>query len=331
MRHPDRYDGRPRLTIEEVAAKAGVSTATVSRVLAGPGVVSASREARVRQAIAELGYVPNPAARALASAHSRLVGVLAPRSANAAVWALVDALEAALARDGFGMLLALAGDRAGDASAGAARLGDQDVATVIRLPGASGADESVFANRPVVTVATVPGTDDADIAVDDWATARAAGQVLRAMAHRHVLVVHEPVGRAAGLRIAQGLADRLTVTEAPVEQPDAVDAALREHLRPDTGADSRPTVILCNSDRLARAALATALRLGVEVPRDLSVVGWGDDAPPAGRAATLATVRLPTVAMAAAAVAAAIHPGSVRLPLRLTGKLVLRGTLRALT
>jgi DNA-binding LacI/PurR family transcriptional regulator len=331
MRHPDRYDGRSRLTIEEVAAKAGVSTATVSRVLAGSEVVTASRAARVRQAIAELGYVPNPAARALASAHSRLVGVLAPRSANGAVWALLDALEAALARDGFGMLLALAGNRAGQVSAGAVRLCEQDVAAVIQLPGAWRADERVLASRPVVTVATVPGTDDADIAGDDWATARAAGHVLRAMAHRHVLVVHDRFGRAAGLRIAQGLADRLIVTDAPVERPDAVDAALRKHLGPDAGGDSRPTVILCNSDRLAREALATALRLGVAVPRNLSVIGWGEDAPPAGQAATLATVRLPTLAMAAAAVAAAIHPGSVRLPLRLTGKLVLRRTLRALT
>ena len=70
MRHPGRSDGQDRSTIRDVAVAAGVSTATVSRALSRPELVTQAPRRRVRAAATALHYVPNASARALSSLHS---------------------------------------------------------------------------------------------------------------------------------------------------------------------------------------------------------------------------------------------------------------------
>lgn len=79
---PQIYKQKQSYTLQDVAQLAGVSAITASRALRTPERVAAETLARVREAVAQLGYVPNPAAQTLASARSRVIGVLIPSMTN---------------------------------------------------------------------------------------------------------------------------------------------------------------------------------------------------------------------------------------------------------
>lgn len=94
-----------RSTLAEVAARAGVATMTASRAISQPDMVSAALRERVALAVAELGYVPNRAARALASAHSNVIAVLVPSLSNAVFTALLAGVQDALDADNYQILI----------------------------------------------------------------------------------------------------------------------------------------------------------------------------------------------------------------------------------
>ncbi len=103
----NRKTGRAtgRLTLKDVAARAGVSPITASRALRGVGRVDPELVARVQAAAAELNYVPDPAARALASARSASVAVLVPTLTNPAFGDLLEAIHAELFPAGFQIMV----------------------------------------------------------------------------------------------------------------------------------------------------------------------------------------------------------------------------------
>src|SRR5256714_7461077 len=101
-------DGRTadRLTIRDVARDAGVSVATVSRVLASSATVSADLTERVRASVRRLGYTPHSVARSLASGRTRLVGALVPNLANHYFYTLLKRLLHDAERDGYRLIVA---------------------------------------------------------------------------------------------------------------------------------------------------------------------------------------------------------------------------------
>ena len=100
------------ITIKEVAAEAGVSTATVSRVLAGSNGVAEEVRNRVSRAVAKLDYHPNRLARGLRLGHRQVVGVIIPDLQNPFFTGVVHGVEAALYGAGYTLLLAHSDDRA---------------------------------------------------------------------------------------------------------------------------------------------------------------------------------------------------------------------------
>ena len=94
-----------RATLTAVAQHAGVSTMTASRAINQPETVSATLRARVDLAITELGYVPNRAARALASAHSNVIVVLVPSLSNAVFTAVLDGIQDAVDAGNYQLLI----------------------------------------------------------------------------------------------------------------------------------------------------------------------------------------------------------------------------------
>src|SRR5438477_8312807 len=95
-----------RLTSRDVARGAGVSLATVSRVLASSAIVSAELTERVRASVRRLGYTPHSVARSLASGRTRLVGALVPNLANHYFYALLKRMLHDAERDGYRLLVA---------------------------------------------------------------------------------------------------------------------------------------------------------------------------------------------------------------------------------
>ena len=97
--------GTGRTTLEQVAALAGVSIMTASRALSQPQLVSEATRAKVEQAVGELGYVPNRAARALASAQSHVIVVLVPSLSNAVFPAVLDGIHDAVGPSRYQLLI----------------------------------------------------------------------------------------------------------------------------------------------------------------------------------------------------------------------------------
>jgi LacI family transcriptional regulator, repressor for deo operon, udp, cdd, tsx, nupC, and nupG len=286
--------GRPRrVTILQVAEAAGVSIATVSRVLSGRRPVRADLEARVRQAAADLGYRPNAAAQGLATGVSHMVGVVVPNLANPYFYDIIKAMNAAAVADGYRMLVADAGEDPAEEvelARGLLRSADGLVLISPRMPAQALrglADPALH----VVVVNRVPvGIGLASVTVDNQGAMLGIAGHLATLGHRTIAYLAGPEHswqaqeRLRAIRQAEAFGLEVTVVPAgaTIEAGHgAVDAALA----------GEPTALVCFSDLVAFGALARLAELGVRVPRDVSLTGFDDIA-----FARFATPALTTVA-----------------------------------
>ncbi|CAN7196220.1 LacI family DNA-binding transcriptional regulator [Phenylobacterium sp. LjRoot219] len=300
------------MTIRTVARRAGVSAMTVSNVLNGRKVAPETRAA-VQQAIAELNYTPNPAARQLATASAVAIGVLHARFEHSFFSELlVGALNAA-AREGAQILLQPVD--VGDASGAwdAVRALRDRGANAILLPSfvAETMARSGELEEPDLPLAAIaPGERLAGIAsvrIDEFAAAQEVTELLIAKGRRRIGFIGPPEGLGlsparrdgylAALQ-AHGLAAdpalRVAGGRTLAASLAAADALL--DLQP------RPDAIFAWNDDFAASALTAAHRRGLDVPGDLAVAGF-DDSPLASKVwPPLTTVRQPLNEMAAWAV-----------------------------
>lgn len=291
-------------TIEDVARAAGVSTATVSRVLNRPGEVREALRQKVLSAVAELGYVPNAGARAMKLRRSGTVGAIFPTVDNAIFAKAIDALQRRLAESGVQLLLATSGYDPVTETRQALNLLTCGVDALV-LCGVGQREELLQQLRqrgvPVVHVMSWPAPPDR-VAVG-FDNARAMAQVVRYLldlGHRHIAMLagqtrdnDRAAARVAGVREALRAAGLPLPASRLVERPYELGAA-RDGLRVLLQADpAPPTAVVCGNDVLATGALLEAARLGVAVPEQLSIVGF-DDLELAGHLQPgLTTVRVP--------------------------------------
>jgi LacI family transcriptional regulator len=296
-------------TLADVAARAGVSTATVSRVLNGNYPVSPLTKERVHRALGELDYVVNGPARALAAATSEVIGVIVNDVSDPffSIQASGTQWEAASAD-----LLAVICNTAGSPSdelkyismllrqrvrgmvlTGGSREEPEHLRAIGKLIGqaiASGT-QVVMCGRPAP-----PGVDVPCVAFDNPGGARALTRHVLAMGHRQIAYIAGPAGnttttaRLAGHR--QALAERdvpETVTlHGDFSRASGFDAA-SQLLRTSAGV----TAIIAGNDLMALGVIAALRQRGVRVPQDISVAGF-DDLPAAlDVVPALTTVRLP--------------------------------------
>ncbi|MFJ4775857.1 LacI family DNA-binding transcriptional regulator [Streptomyces sp. NPDC088762] len=329
------------VTLAEVAAHAGVSPATVSRVLNGGYPVAGGTRTRVEQAVEELGYIANGPARALAAATSDLVGVLVHDVADSFFGILAGSLQSALAPSGPGdarrlavvcntegrpaaelaYLALLEGQRAGGVvlTGGAAEDPDHTTTLASRIArmAAAGAPVVLCGRPPLPLPAELPV---ATVMFDDHGGAFRLAEHLLALGHRRIAYVAGPPGlsttrerlaghRAALLRHDPGLPDAcadLTV-HAGFERSAGYDAT-RELLR--RGAPF--TAVAAANDTVATGVGAALREAGIRIPEDVSVAGFDDLPFCADTAPALTTVRVPL--REAGALAAQLVTGRRPLP-----------------
>jgi DNA-binding LacI/PurR family transcriptional regulator len=267
-------------TIRSVAERAGVSKSLVSLVLQGSARVSPGKRQAVLDAIQELGYRPNAAARSLSEQRTRTVGVLLNDMRNPWFVELLDGLNSLLHANGLHMLLADArlNQRTGE---GLTRtfleLRVDGIVAVGTLPEPSAITEAARQIPTVVAAAREPALPHIDIvANDDERGARLATEHLIGMGHRHIAHItgHGLVGELrrrsfeATMR-EHGLADSMVVEPSDTTEEGGYRATIRLLSRP-----TRPTAIFAFNDIACVGALSAAGELGLEVPRDLSLVGY---------------------------------------------------------
>ena len=297
--------------INDVARMAGVSPMTVSRVMNNaPGVRASTREA-VLSAVAALGYTPNAAARSLASAGAGRVGLLYSNpSAGYLTQFLLGALEGA---HQVGAQLVLEKCEAdGDSErAAVARLAEGGVTGVVLPPphGESWAALAAIKARGLAAVAVAPGRFKSAapaIRIDDLAAAAEMTRYLLDLGHRRIGFIKGAANQTASAERLIGFETEVAAFGEPVESlieageftyRSGLDAAERL-----LAADRPPTAIFASNDDMAAAAIAAAHRRGLDVPRDLTVVGF-DDTPVAQEIwPALTTIRQPVAEMAEMAV-----------------------------
>jgi len=306
-------------TINDVARTAGVSKKTVSRVLNRSPLLKQDTRARVESAIAELGYVPNPQARALALRRNFLIGLLHDNPNAQTVLNIQEGVLDAIRETDFALVVRPV-DRHSPEMLGDIRefLEKQRLYGVLILPPISENDElaalcaSLGCNYVRLGAAQLDIAEHAVCSNDREAVGRAV-DYLHDMGHRRIGLIAGPEGFRSALERREGFIEAmarhgLDLPRELVGQGgytfDSGVAAAEQILQ----AAPRPTAIFASNDEMAAGALHVARQLGLRVPDDLSLIGF-DDSPIAAHIwPPMTTVRWPVRSMGKAAALKLIAP-----------------------
>ena len=282
----DREDSRPRpASVFDVAKVAGVSHQTVSRVLNDhPSLRDATRQ-KVLAAMRELNYRPNAAARALSSSRSRMIGILSTSSGEYGPASSVAAVETAARARGYSVTIANADgldpQSVNEAVNHLANLSAEGLVVVAPQTRVLAALSELSIGIPYVTL-QAPGNQTPG--------ARQLDQVVGArMATAHLVALgHRRIGHIAGPAEWLDASQRLAGFHAELEQ-NGLDtgfvaagdwSAPSGHRAANDLLTRGVSAIFAGNDQMALGALSAATTAGLEVPRDLSIVGF-DDVPEA--------------------------------------------------
>jgi len=281
-----RHQGAAR--IKEVARLASVSTATVSRALATPDQVSPETRARVMDAVAKVGYVPNPAARSLRSQKTHMVLVVLPDLGNIFFSQVLRGIEEELFAAGFGMIIGnLDGSPEKEARFAAFAMTGQ-VDGVLLLNGhlfrQLGEPSQSPSRLGVPMVALCEAIEEADIPqieVDNREAACRMTRYLAGLGHRDIGYICGPAGNVLEKERFRGYRDGLAETGSMFD-PSFVWAG---DYRLESGAlvgqqllvsARRPTAVFCSNDEMAMGLIRALASGGLGVPEDISVAGFDD-------------------------------------------------------
>jgi LacI family transcriptional regulator len=303
---------RGTATIEDVARAAGVSAMTVSRVMNGGKNVRDSTRVRVQDAVDKLKYSPNSAARSLAAGQPVHIGLLyANPSASYLSQFLIGALHAARHAGAHLSIEACESEDPGDQADAARRFAQGDVDGVILPPPLSESKpilaELASIRMPFVTVAmAAPKAESLNVRIDDASAAAEMTRYLLGLGHRCIGFIKGHPHHVASIDRFRGFSEALAeagldVTEMPIEQGyfsyrSGLMATEKLLDRKDP-----PTAIFARNDDMGAAAISVAHRRGLNVPDDVSVVGFDDTMLATSVWPELTTVKQPISAMAEAA------------------------------
>lgn len=296
-------------TLKEVAERAGVSSATVSKVISNTPYVSAATRERVLRAIDELGYTPNLAGRALASGRTYNIGVIFPfiytsLFADVQVTTILEGVEAAASERGYNLLISSPPLPVQDSELYRRFVRSRYFDGVIVLENLPDELLSSFVaqhNYPFVTLGHQTAQScSGSVHLDDYGGAYAAAQHLVALGHRRLGVIG--IGPISTFFIGErmrGYRDALTAAGLSMDDMPQVFGAYsiasgEEAMEKLLALSPRPTAVLCLNDLMAVGAMRVAQQAGLRIPDDISFVGF-DDIPIAGYIdPPLTTVRQPS-------------------------------------
>lgn len=306
---PDRRTGTG-LTIEDVARAAGVSIATVSRVINdAPHRVGEAARRRVQQAVRDLDFRPNALARSLHRGRTRTIGLILPDISNPYYAEITRGIEAAARRHEYALFICNT-DRRPEAMAHHIQLcREHRVDGVIVAGGGTwgrGHLAGLAAHGTAAVLIGRHGVRLPAVRVDNVKGAYLAAQHLIRAGHRRIAVIAGPAASTTGADRLAGYRRALRDHGIPLPAP-FVRAG---DLRPASGARAglallrrppRPTAILAANDQMAIGAMGAAQGAGLAVPGDVSVVGFDNIELASHVSPPLTTMALPLARMGAAA------------------------------
>ncbi len=318
-------------SIREIANQTGYSVATVSRVFNRPESVSARARRIIEEASVRFGYHPNPAARALATRRTRIIGAVIPGIDSSIFSRFIAALERGLKEADYALVLATTGN---DQQVEMERCRD-----LIRMGAegivVSGLDHqsellAMCTQRDVPLLATsifdANATHLPTIGYDNFALAATAARFLKGLEHECIGVVHGPLHNNDRTRLrVQGI--RSVMPNALLIETSMSVQGGCAALRILESQDNSYSAVLCLSDVLAQGVCYEAQRRNLPIPNTVSVMGFDDLDWARWMSPPLTTIHLPVDAMgreSAATLVRCLDKGEPLVSRRLEGHIITR-------
>lgn len=329
-----------RIGIKDIAAKAGVSVATVSNVMSGRGRVGEATRRRVLEVAEREGFIRNDAAARLRTGRSNLIGVILNNIVNPFFSELVASLETTAWEAGYMTVLATAQNDIARQEQLLSSMVAQGVAGIVLSPVHSTRAEDLARigrrHVPVVVcVRDVPGTTATFVGVDDEMTGYLAARTLLENGHRQFAFIGGYTGtttwegRNAG--IARALAEASLPEDACLRLPGIMHADFAAEKVMMMAEQGRlPSAVICFNDDQSAGAYRAARKLGLAIGRDFSVIGCDNIPQSRILAPELTTIDIHPAwigrTSAEVLLNAPAEPSGERAMLRCTPELVLRGS-----
>ena len=301
-----------KVTVKDIARAAGVSVATVSRVLNHPDLVTADRREAVLGALRSHDYIPNQFARSLISRRSRAIGLIVPTISNPVFAPTIAAIERELGGAGYALLINCCERDPAREFAQARTLIERGVDGLL-ITGSEHVPElaALLARYKMPYVSQDVSLDapmGPSIALDNAGALETAIDYLHAQGHRRIAVFSGPIHNTPPVRDRmRGAVGR--IRHHGLELPDAWCVVTEDYESDSTRAaaqkllagGSRPTAVSLTGDILALGVVAECRALGLDVPRDIAIIGCGDTNMGQYVDPPLTTVRMPFAEMGEAA------------------------------
>lgn len=259
-----------------IAAALGVSSATVSNALSGKGRVSADLGERIRKMAAEVGYVPSPAARALRTGRSGVLGLVLPDIGNPLFPQIAQAIEKAAADAGYGVLIADSHGEVAKQTEAITRLIERGVEGMVVIPRRGTRIADVDCPVAVIDSPSTPGNT---VAADHWDGGVQIGRHLAGLGHNNVVIIarnpdsNVQNDRVGGIRAGLTASSRTeTLWIAPLELQNGEGCRLGVADKVRQGF----TAFAAASDLHALRVLTELQDEGIAVPEQASVTGFDD-------------------------------------------------------
>ncbi len=275
------------VTIKDVAKRAGLSQATVSRALNKSGYVSEETQRRVQEAVAELGYQPNWLARSLKGKSTGLIGLIVPEVVSLYDNSIIQAVSDMLHAHNYGMMLCITNEDAEMDLAYLRILQEKRVDGIIYVYPAHG-NNSAFVRQlagqglPIIEINRQREEDMLDAVLGD--NVQGAYQITKyliELGHRRIGLIMGETELTTGKNRLTGYRLALSDAGLPVDQSlIRIGFFSREH--GEAGATEllqladRPTAILAGSNRILMGILCTIKQQGLTIPDDISVAAFND-------------------------------------------------------
>lgn len=301
------------VSIADVARLAGVSPTTVSHALSGKRKVSPDVQVRVLAAVKELGYTPGRSAQSLASGRTRILGLVVPDIGNGYFAELAQGVEQAATLGGYNVLLCTTGFDHEREKHALEMIRSRAVDGVVYAAGAPPSNSELarlLGDLPLVLVdEEVPGAEATAFVSDNHEGGRLVAEHLLELGHRDVLVLEANANLVSSRERVRGFTEVWAAAGAP--EPRIVSGGFT-HLGGQSAVEpfgeafaaGEFTALFAANDLMALGAVDHLTTVGVDIPGDVSVIGFDDIIPTRYARPRLTTIRQDVAELGRAAVTA---------------------------
>jgi len=268
------------VTIRDVAAKCGVSVATVSRVINNSDLVTDETKRKVKAAIEELGFIPNTNARGLSTRRTNTIGVIVPNISNPFFGELIEGAEQAASEKGYSIIILNSAYDTEKTFKDIMVLKSRDVDGIILS--SADVDEKVLdylydTNTSFVLMGPVQYKHPINyVSVDNLEGVRMAVDHLIKLGHRRIAYVTGSYDNYLNQQRYEGYKKALSSKGIPIKRElyfdkDAAESVQKILKMPE---EERPTAIFAFNDHIALTYMEALERNGIQVPEDMAIVGF---------------------------------------------------------